>query len=128
MDAIRMHKGWCRAHKKFLEDHPVDTRGFRPPKLTPGEVEQIEQSRQRHAAKKTRLIRQDNHVGSEFDMLLVWELELPDRDPRWWCLCGCGDFCNAKSSDLIAGRKKDCGCRQSERERVSQYRQQQKAA
>ena len=28
----------------------------------------------------------------------------------WWCSCECGNFTYARTSDLVSGRKRSCGC------------------
>jgi hypothetical protein len=127
MDYLRKHAGWCRAHKKFLVKHPVNTHGFRPPKLTPDEAEQMEQSR-RNAAKKTRRLRRDNLAGCEFDMLFVWQLHAVNHSPWWWCLCACGGFEKFQAHNLLSGKATDCGCRERERVRIAQLRKLKKAA
>jgi hypothetical protein len=129
MDYLRKHAGWIRAHKKFLKQHPVNTHGFRAPKLSPDEVEQIQQNLLRSAAKKTRHRRTDNLVGCEYDLLLVWQLHAAlAQSPWWWCLCACGGFEKFKAIDLVAGRVTDCGCRESERVRIAKLRKLKKAA
>jgi hypothetical protein len=120
MDYLRKHKGWCRAHKMFLEDHPVDTFGFRAPKLTPDEVEQMEQARRK--AVTSTLQRRSNLVGVEFDLLLVWKLHAVNHSPWWWCLCACGGFEKFQAHDLLTGKITDCGCRKSERQRMAKLR------
>jgi hypothetical protein len=122
MDAIRMHAGWVRAHKKFLKQHPVNAQGFHTPKLTQGEVEQMEQNRQRHAASDTPLLRRSNLVGREFGLLLVWALHAVNHSPWWFCLCACGGFAKFQAHVLVSGKVTDCGCRGRERQRIAKLR------
>ena len=128
MDYLRKCAGWIRAHKKFLAKNPPRLHGFRMPELSPEQVEQMEQNRERSAARKTTLKRRDNLIGREFGLLFVWELHAIDHAPWWHCLCACGDICKVQSLRLIRGKVNDCGCRRRERDRLRKLRKLKKAA
>jgi hypothetical protein len=81
--------------------------------------------------RKKRLTVHSDLNGYEFDLLLVWD-RLPvlvNGDiPKYECLCACGNECEADAHALLRGRKKDCGCRKAERDRLRAWRRKQRLA
>jgi hypothetical protein len=55
-------------------------------------------------------------VGMKFNRLLVIELESMNKwgQPRWNCLCDCGNKITTISSHLFSGNTKSCGCLKKE--------------
>ncbi len=130
MDRKRMKAGWRRAAKKLLARKPAQ-QAIRP-RLTPEEAAEIAATRQRIAMRKKRRTVRSDLIGYEFGLLLVWG-RLPvlvNGDiPKYECLCACGnDECEADAHALLRGRKKHCGCRKAERDRLRAWRRKQRLA
>ena len=55
-------------------------------------------------------------TGQRFCRLLALEPVAKSQDHAilWKCLCDCGNFCIVRSSSLLAGQTKSCGCLQKE--------------
>jgi hypothetical protein len=50
-------------------------------------------------------------IGDKFKRLTVLEHIGSEMGYRMWkCQCDCGNICNVRSHDLLAGRKGSCGC------------------
>ena len=66
-----------------------------------------------------------NLIGKRFGKLVVLYDTKERKDGRiiWHCICDCGKECNVKSSNLIQGRTKSCGCLQKEiaKKNIEQY-------
>ena len=66
-----------------------------------------------------------NLIGKRFGKLVVLYDTKERKDGRiiWHCICDCGKECNVKSSNLIQGRTKSCGCLQKEKAKknIEQY-------
>lgn len=59
----------------------------------------------------------ENLTGQRFTRLLVVEQAESNKygHPRWKCLCDCGKYVVALSSDLKRGGRPSCGCLKSEK-------------
>lgn len=53
-----------------------------------------------------------NLKGKKFHRLLVIKRieNTKDNKAQWLCLCDCGEYTKAKTSELTSGHKKSCGC------------------
>ena len=55
--------------------------------------------------------------GKIFGRLTVWQ-DTGKRNPKgevfWLCQCACGNFCEVRSSSLVNGNTRSCGCLQRE--------------
>jgi hypothetical protein len=124
-----MVTGWQRAAKKLLAGKPEQqVNRLRLPRLTFEEAAEIAATRQRLAARKKRRTVHSDLNGLQFDLLLAWDRLSNGDIPRYECLCACGNFCEADAHTLLRGRKKDCGCRKAERDRLRAWRRRQRLA
>ena len=61
-----------------------------------------------------------NHIrdltGQSFGFLVAMSVRGTDKNGRklWSCTCTCGETLVVRSSELVKGRKKSCGCKRSE--------------
>ncbi len=60
----------------------------------------------------------ENLKGQRFERLIVIESAPSNSNPKWKCLCDCGNYCDVFANDLKRSHTSSCGC--LKKERVSQ--------
>jgi len=125
--------GWDKAAIRLTRQQQENKTVRSSTSITMEEATQMDACNRSRAQRTSgkRLTHNDNLLGADFDLLLVWQLSPTTSHgiKCYHCLCACGRvMLDVAAGMLLNGRKKDCGCRLKAKRRQQRQRKQQKLA